>query len=148
TLPALKAELRNRRAGIVEKPALVIGIGPSLGHDGGTVVWTHLGFVSLDQHIKRLGIDVALRHQDGFESSYAQFQIAEMRAVVMIVLIVHLTHPFATSADPHAATSSSDWPMTIKRSAQRHPYRAGDRGRTPPAQCVRVRAIVPAIFSR
>src|SRR5262245_56753795 len=98
TLPALKAELGNRRTGIVEKPALVIGIGPSLGHDGRTVVRTHLGFVGLDQHIERLGIDVALRHKDGFEGSYAQFHLAEMRGVGMIMFIMQPSHPSTTSA--------------------------------------------------
>ena len=94
TLPACEPDLGNRRRCVLKEPGLVFRIGPSLGDDLGAVVRADFGFIHLDQDIERLRVHIAFLKQYGFECPYAQLHIREMRTMIMIVLVVHVTPPF------------------------------------------------------
>ena len=47
-----------------------------------------LGLVGLDDEIERLGIDVALLGQDGFQRPHPKLHLGQFRAVIVVVVAV------------------------------------------------------------
>ena len=84
------AERRDGGGAVLQQAALEVGIGPGLGDDARAVVRADLGLVGLDDEIERLGVDVALLGQDGFERAHPQLHLAELGAVVVVIVVVVL----------------------------------------------------------
>jgi hypothetical protein len=96
-LPSRKAQGRNCRRSVVEKPAAEFLVAPRARHDLRSIARTDLGLVSVDQHIERRGVDIALLGQHRFQGANAQLQRTERTALMtmtmtMIVSVVGSAH--------------------------------------------------------
>jgi hypothetical protein len=82
------AERADRRGRVLEQRFLEGGIDPGACYDLGAIVRADAGLVSLDDGVERGRIDIAFFGQDGLERAHPQLCLAELGAMVVLVLML------------------------------------------------------------
>jgi hypothetical protein len=90
--PAGMTQRGDRCGCVLEQGRLESRIAPRLCHHERTVARADLGFIGLDDGIERRRIDVALLGQNGFERAYAQLDLRQRRAVVVLMVMIVVGH--------------------------------------------------------
>src|SRR5580692_7041331 len=86
--PVHEAERGHRLAAVFEQRALERRIAPGLGDDPGAIVRADLGLIGLDDDVERGRVDIAFLGQHGFERAHAQLHLGQLRAVLMMVVMI------------------------------------------------------------
>ena len=87
-LTSNKTEFADRRRCVRHQPGAIGWIGPGPCDDACAVARADLGFIGLDQFIKRSRIDVTLLGENGLEGAHAQINRRQFRMIVVVVMIM------------------------------------------------------------
>ena len=101
-------ERGNRRGGVLQQRLPESRVGPGLGDDDGAVARADLGLVGLDDGIECRGIDVTLLDQDRFQGADAQLRLRQLRAMLVVMIVVLVGHDTGPSGNRDRHRSRGD----------------------------------------